>query len=136
MVKTCNGCQRFAKKRHAPASALKTIPITWTFAWIEAKPIKKMDGSTVVTFLKDIIIRYGYPHSIITDNGTNFTQGVFSRFCEEKGIQMDLASVAYLESNGQVDKANGLILAGIWPRLVDLLERAAGCWIEELPSVL
>jgi hypothetical protein len=35
-----------------------------------------------------------------------------------------------------VEKANGLILAGIRPRLVELLERATGCWIEELPSVL
>jgi transposase InsO family protein len=165
MVKTCNGCQRFAKKRHAPASALKTIPITWPFAvwgldmvgpfrtarggmthllvmvdkftkWIEAKPIRKLDGSTAVTFLKDIILRYGYPHSIITDNGSNFAGGVFARFCGEKGIQMDLASVAHPESNGQVEKANGLILAGIRPQLVEPLERAAGCWIEELPSVL
>ncbi|XP_047092946.1 uncharacterized protein LOC124704720, partial [Lolium rigidum] len=32
LVKKCNGCQRFAKKRHQPASALKTIPITWPFA--------------------------------------------------------------------------------------------------------
>nr|XP_051210778.1 uncharacterized protein LOC127328198 [Lolium perenne] len=165
MVKACNGCQRFTKKRHAPASALKTIPITWPFAvwgldmvgpsrtarggmthllvmvdkftkWIEAKPIKKLDGSTAVTFLKDIIVRYGYPHSIITDNDTNFAQGVFSRFCGEKGIQLDLASGAHPESNGQVEKANGLILADIRPRLVEPLERAASCWIEELPSVL
>ena len=90
--------------------------------WIEAKPIKKLDGSTAVTFLKDIIVRYGYPHSIITDNGTNFAQGVFSRFCGEKGIQLDLASVAHPESNGQGEKANGLILASIRPRLVEPLE--------------
>ena len=37
--------------------------------WIEAKPIKKLDGSTAVTFFQDIILRYGYPHNIITDNG-------------------------------------------------------------------
>jgi hypothetical protein len=35
-----------------------------------------------------------------------------------------------------VEKANGLILAGIKPRLVKPLERSAGCWVEELPSVL
>ncbi|KAK1693224.1 hypothetical protein QYE76_009921 [Lolium multiflorum] len=165
LVKKCNGCQRFAKKRHQPASALKTIPITWPFAvwgldmvgpfktarggmthllvmidkftkWIEAKPIKKLDGSTAVTFLKEIIVRFGYPHSIITDNGSNFSQGIFSRYCGEMGIRMALASVAHPESNGQVEKANGLVLAGIRPRLVEPLERAAGCWIEELPNVL
>jgi hypothetical protein len=35
-----------------------------------------------------------------------------------------------------VEKANGLILAGIKPRLVKSLERLAGCWVKELPSVL
>ena len=44
--------------------------------------------------------------------------------------------VGMSSSNGQVEKANGLILAGIKPQLVDPLERSAGCWIEELPSVL
>jgi hypothetical protein len=35
-----------------------------------------------------------------------------------------------------VEKSNGLILAGIKPRLVEPLERSADCWVEELPSVL
>ncbi|KAK1608283.1 hypothetical protein QYE76_031956 [Lolium multiflorum] len=93
--------------------------------WIEAKPIKKLDGSTAITFLKEIIVRYGYPHSIITDNGSNFAEGIFKRYCGEMGIRMDLSSVAHPETNGQVEKANGLILAGIRPRLVEPLERAS-----------
>jgi hypothetical protein len=35
-----------------------------------------------------------------------------------------------------VEKANGLILAGIKPRLVKPPERSVGCWVKELPSVL
>jgi hypothetical protein len=35
-----------------------------------------------------------------------------------------------------VEKANGLILVGIKPRLVEPLERSAGCWVEKLPLVL
>jgi hypothetical protein len=129
IVRRCEGCQRFAKQTHVPASALKTIPITWPFAvwcldmvgefkpargnmthilvmvdkftkWIEVKPIRKLDGHSAVTFLKEIILRYGYPHSIISDNGTNFAVGEFSRFCMNKGIRLDIASVAHPESNG------------------------------------
>ena len=44
--------------------------------------------------------------------------------------------MAHPQSNGQVEKANGLILAGIRPRLIEPLELATGCWIEELPAVL
>jgi hypothetical protein len=104
--------------------------------WIEAKPIKKLDGSSTIKFFNEIITRYGVPHSIITNNRTNFAKGVFAEYCGQKGIRLDLASVAHSQSNGQVEKANGLILAGIKPRLVEPLERSAGCWVEELPSVL
>jgi hypothetical protein len=159
LVKHCNGCPRFSKHRNTPAAALKTIPLTWPFAvwgldmvgpfktapgglmhllvavdkftkWIEAKPIKKLDGSSTIKFFNRV------PHSIITDNGTNFAKGVFVEYCGQKGIRLDLASVAHPQSNGQVEKANGLILAGIKTRLVEPLERSAGCWVEELPSVL
>jgi hypothetical protein len=104
--------------------------------WIEAKPIKKLDGSSTIKFFNEIIVRYGVPQNIITDNGTNFAKGVFAEYCGQKGIRLDLALVAHPQSNGQVEKANGLILAGIKPRLVEPLERSAGCWVEELPSVL
>ncbi|KAK1601714.1 hypothetical protein QYE76_019023 [Lolium multiflorum] len=70
-----------------------------------------------VTFLKEIIVRC-YPHSIITDNGSNFAEGIFKRYCGEMGIRMDLSSVAHPETNGQVEKVKWLILSqilAIWP---------------------
>jgi hypothetical protein len=129
LVKQCNGCQRFSKHRHTPAAALKTIPLTWPFVvwgldmvgpfktapeglthllvavdkftkWIEAKPIRKLDDSSTIKFFNEIIVRYGVPHSIITYNGTNFAKGVFAEFCSQKGIRLDLASVAHPQSNG------------------------------------
>ena len=63
--------------------------------WIEAKPIKKFNGPTAVTFISDITIWYGIPQSIITDNGTNFAKDVLARFCATQGIRLDLTSVAH-----------------------------------------
>jgi hypothetical protein len=63
--------------------------------WIEAKPIKKLDGSSTIKFFNEIIVRYRLPYSIITDNGTNFAKGVFVDFCSQKGLWLDLASVAH-----------------------------------------
>ncbi|XP_071676894.1 uncharacterized protein [Lolium perenne] len=129
IVRACAGCQKYASQSHMPSSALKTIPLTWPFAvwgmdmvgkfktapggythllvavdkftkWIEAKPIKKCDGKTATKFLRELIYRYGYPHSIITDNGTNFAKGEMADFCEEKGIRLDLTAVAHPESTG------------------------------------
>ncbi|KAI5000684.1 hypothetical protein ZWY2020_010643 [Hordeum vulgare] len=104
--------------------------------WIEARPIKKLDGPTAVKFITHISVRYGVPHSIITDNGTNFAKGALALYCSKVGIRLDLASVAHPQSNGQAERINGLILAGIKPRLVAPLVRSAGCWIEEMSAVL
>ena len=95
--------------------------------WIEAKPIKKLNGPTAVTFIADITVRYDIPHNIITDNGTNFGKGALARFCATQGIRLDLASVAHPQSNVQVERANGLVLSGIKRQLVEPLERSAGC---------
>jgi len=89
-----------------------------------------------VNFFKMITCRFGIPHSIITDNGSNFTSGDFKSFCSERGIQISYASVAHPQTNGQVEKANGLVCDGIKKRLLRPLKRAAGAWVEELPSVL
>ncbi len=71
-------------------------------------------------------MRYGMPNSIITDNGTNFAKGALEQYCSVSGIRLDqycsvsgirldLASVAHPQSNGQVERANGLILSGVKP---------------------
>ena len=104
--------------------------------WIEAKPIRKLDGATALRFVRDLVVRFGLPHSIITDNGNNLSLEEVEAYCWEKGIRLDLASVAHPQSNGQVERANGLILQGIKPRLEAPLHRAAGAWAEELPYVL
>src|SRR3954447_7714354 len=104
--------------------------------WIEAVPITGSTALTVVNFIKSVIFRFGVPHNIITDNGTNFTAAEFQNFCEELGIKINYASVAHPQSNGQVEKANRLVCGGLKKRLLAPLEQAAGNWVEELPAVL
>jgi transposase InsO family protein len=53
------------------------------------------------------------PNSIITDNGTNFTSGEFQEFAKVLGIKIKYALVAHPKSNGQVEKANGLVCASL-----------------------
>ena len=86
--------------------------------------------------LLDIVYKFGVPNSIITDNGTNFTCHYFQEFVEGYGIRIDWASVGHPRTNGQVERANGLILQGLKPRIFDMLKKFAGRWVEELPAVL
>jgi hypothetical protein len=41
--------------------------------WIEACPVKIAESGPVIEFISSIVHRYGVPHSIIKDNGSNFT---------------------------------------------------------------
>src|SRR3954462_5387745 len=86
--------------------------------------------------MQGIIHRFGVPHDIITDNGSNFNSAEFKKFCWSSGILVNFAFVAHPRSNGQVERANGLILKGIKRRLIRELKEAAGAWVDELPSVL
>ncbi|XP_073360350.1 uncharacterized protein [Aegilops tauschii subsp. strangulata] len=76
------------------------------------------------------------PDSIITDNGTNFAKGALAQYCSVSSICLDLVSIAHLQSNGQVEWANGLILSDIKPGVVEPLIHSPGSWLDELPAVL
>src|SRR4051812_18974833 len=104
--------------------------------WIEAVPITSSTALTAVNFIKSIIFRFGVPHNIITNNGTNFIAAEFQNLCQELGIKINYASVAHPKSNDQVEKANDLVCGGIQKRLLAPLEQAPGNWVEELPAVL
>jgi hypothetical protein len=86
--------------------------------------------------IKSIVFRFGVPHSIIIDNGTNFTSKEFKNYCDSMGMKLNFASVAHPQTNGQVKKANGLICSGIKKRLHAPLKNAKHAWVDELPSVL
>jgi hypothetical protein len=103
IVRSCQGCQFYARQTHLPAQALQTIPITWSFAvwgldlvgplqkapggfshllvtidkfskWIEVRPLTSIRSEQAVAFFTNIIHRFGVLNSIITDNGTQFTE--------------------------------------------------------------
>src|SRR5437773_10311203 len=78
--------------------------------WIEAKPVATITVTKAKEFFQDIVVRFGIPNRIITDNGTQFT-GISNRiitenstqftgsefkdWCEELGIKICYASVVH-----------------------------------------
>ena len=80
--------------------------------------VKTAESGRVIDFISEVVHRYGVPHSIITDNGSNFTADEVKSWCGQMGIRLDYASVYHPQTNGQVERANGLIMSGIKPRLV------------------
>jgi hypothetical protein len=152
-----------ASKTKAPAINLQTIEPTWSLArwgidiigklsatqgnlqyavvavkyftkWIEAKPVANVPSFTMKKFLwQNIICRFGVPRHITVDNGTQFDSQNFREYCDSLGIQLCFASVKHPQSNGAVERANGIICTGISKCLVGLPK---GKWVDELPKVV
>jgi hypothetical protein len=78
--------------------------------WIEYMPLTKASSEKAVEFLDQIIHHFGLPNSIITDLGTQFTGSTFWDFCDKRSIVMKYVSVVHPRANGQVERANGMIL--------------------------
>jgi transposase InsO family protein len=87
-------------------------------------------------FFTDIIHRFGVPNYIITDNITQFTGKKFLDFYDNHDIRVLWSAVAHPKTNGQVERANGMVLQGLKPRIFDKLNKHDKKWATELPSVL
>jgi transposase InsO family protein len=89
-----------------------------------------------VLFFTDNVHRFGVPNCIITDNGTQFTGKMFLDFYDNHHIRVLLSAVTHPKINGQVERANGMVLQGLKPRIFDKLNKHGKKWAVELPSVL
>jgi hypothetical protein len=165
LVRRCQNCQFFGKQSHVLAHSLIIIPPSWSFAcwsldmigpfkmapggfthvlvaidkftkWIEYKPRGKLTPDRVVDFISNILHRFGFPNTIITDLGSNFTANQFWEFYENAFIEVKHVFVPHPRANGQVERANGMIIDGLKKRLYDENNKKGGKWIHDLPHVV
>ena len=69
---------------------------------------------------RNIVMRFGVPNSLLSDNGLQFDSRAFREFCSDLGIKNKYSTSAYPQSNG----------------LKKRLEGMKGKWAKELPNVL
>ena len=72
--------------------------------WIEAKPVKTAESGPMIDFISGVVLHYGVPHSIITDNGTNFMADEVKLRCSKMGIKLNYASVYHPQTNGKLSE--------------------------------
>jgi hypothetical protein len=86
--------------------------------------------------MQDITHRFCVPNRIIIDLGTTFTGSAFWDFCQDNTIDVYYSLVAHLRCNGQVERANGMVLQAIKDRIFDDASNYATRWLAELPHVI
>jgi transposase InsO family protein len=104
--------------------------------WIEYKSLIKYSIAKAVEFIQDIMLHFGMPNRVITDLGPPFTAIEFRSWAQDCSINIDYASVVHPQANEQVERAKGLILTGLKPRLYEELEDYGSKWIKELLKVV
>lgn len=84
-------------------------------------------------FVSENLMRsFGLPHTIVTDNRTQFEKEPFWGWCEKYKIKQVLILVAHPQANRLVERANDNIVYGIKNRLGG----SQNPWVDELPHVL
>jgi hypothetical protein len=110
------------------------VTVEYISKWIEAKPLATITSATVQKFFwQNIVCRFGVPKVITVYNGTQFDVETFKAFCDQIGAKIHFASVRHLESNGLVERANGIIITGI---MKSIFNQPKGKWPDELIKVV
>jgi hypothetical protein len=163
LVQKCENCQKCARDQKQPSSLTQLIQPTWPLQrwgldllgplppaqgnlryvvgaveyfskWIEAKPLATITSVTVQKFLwQNIVCRFGVPKAITVDSGTQFDAKTFKDFCDQNGTKINFASIRHPESNGLVERANGIIMTGIMKLIFN---QPRGKWADELIKVV
>ena len=101
--------------------------------WVEVEPfanIKNVDAKKF--FWKNIVTRFGIPHTLISDNELQFDIKVFRKYYCDQGIKNRYSTPAYPQGSRQAEAVNKVTVDGLKKRLDD----AKGKWVEELSHIL
>ncbi|MCO5596274.1 hypothetical protein L7F22_050334 [Adiantum nelumboides] len=95
------------------------VAIDYMTRWVEAQSVAKVNEKTVSKFVyTHICCRFGTPLEIVSDNGPGFRRGLLTEVCEVLKSSHRHSTPYYPQSNGLVEKANGII-AGIIRKMVE-----------------
>ncbi|CEP10273.1 hypothetical protein, partial, partial [Parasitella parasitica] len=134
-VKSCEGCQRFKVRNDSQRHPMKPITPTFVgevwatdiailpesmngeryllvimeylTKWVVAVPLKSFDtGSIVRVLLYEVVLKFGLPKRLLSDNGTNYISEAMNMVCSRLGISRSLTSVEHPQSDGLVERMN------------------------------
>ena len=86
--------------------------------WVEVEPLSNIRDVNIKRFVwKNIVTRFGIPHTIVSDNGLQFDSKTFRRYRCELGMKNRYSTLTYPQGNGQAKTVNNVIVNGLKKRL-------------------
>ena len=87
------------------------VAIDYFIKWVEVEAVLTITEVRIQHFFwKEVIYRFGIPHTLITDNRKKFDNDKFKTFCAELGIKLIFTSVVHPQTNGQMEVTNRIIM--------------------------
>jgi hypothetical protein len=75
--------------------------------FVITKAVRDCTAPTAVDFLtNDVILKYGTPTCILTDNGTHFTAQIMDNLLKKLGVTHLYSTVYHPQTNGQIERFN------------------------------
>lgn len=87
------------------------VKVDYFTKWAEAEPLVTITNKKIIDLVwKFIMCKFGNCKMIIADNRKQFDNKKFRNFCKGLSINLSFSSVAHLQSNGQVELTNRIIM--------------------------
>ena len=100
-------------------------------SWLEMTPLKNKTTAAVIEGLNIIFCRIGLPLSIHSDNGSEFTAGLFQRAARALGISITYSSPYHSQSLGKLERKHKEIGG-----MLKILTNQSGVnWHKNLPFI-
>ena len=93
--------------------------------------LKKTHSRKIITAVEHFFSRHGYPQTIKTDNGSNFTSQEFEDFCTVNGIRHITSQPYWPRGNAAVERFNRTLL-----KAIRTMHSEGRNWKTELPKFL
>ena len=100
------------------------VVVDYFIKQVKTEALASITPAKIKEFIyKNIVYRYGVPHTIVSDNGTQFDCDKFKEFCDDLQIKKVFSSVAWPQANGQVEAMNKMIKHNLKTKLKNLKGR-------------
>jgi len=76
-----------------------------------AIPIEQEDAVTVAkAFVEEIVLKFGIPQIILTDQGSNFMSEIFTNVCKLLRIKKIKCTAYHPETNGALERTHRVLV--------------------------
>ncbi|GFW03801.1 retrovirus-related Pol polyprotein from transposon 412 [Trichonephila clavipes] len=129
-VKNCPDCIKYKASNQKPSGLLQTPAPAQRFETLAIDLFGLLPESKyecAITLIEYVLLRYGIPRRLISDNGTQFVSAVMQQICYLLNFHQSLIPVYHPQANPVERKKRDLK-----PRLAILVQDKHDCWTEKL----